>query len=233
MTLLQATSTTVRRGSSMSLRPITTNTKVHGRIEARGLHPLPANSPSAAPGRDGGETRGRCATMEKQNKMHRFIVSMISRRPCLRAFTCAGSLSLFSPFFSLLSSLFSLLSSLFSLLLVVVVSRHLDPKSRVTYSTQYLLFCLCSLLSFLFSVFSLLSALFSLLSSLFSLLSSLFSLLSSLFSLLSSLFSLFSFSLLSSLFFLLFYFLSSLYFFPFFSLLLFFLHPIESALIPL
>ena len=89
-----------------------------------------------------------------------------------------------------LSFLFSLLSSLFSLLLVVVVSRHLDPKSRVTYSTQYLLFCLCSLLSFLFSVFSLLSALFPLLSSLFSLLSSLFSLLSSLFSLLSSLFSL-------------------------------------------
>ena len=28
------------------------------------------NSPSAAPSRDGGETRGRCATMEKQNKMH-------------------------------------------------------------------------------------------------------------------------------------------------------------------
>ena len=26
------------------------------------------NSPSTAPGRDGGETRGRCATMEKQNK---------------------------------------------------------------------------------------------------------------------------------------------------------------------
>ena len=36
------------------------------------------NSPSTAPGRDGGETRGRCATMEKQNKMHRCIVSTIS-----------------------------------------------------------------------------------------------------------------------------------------------------------
>ena len=54
MTLLQATSTTVRRGSSMSLRPITTNTKVHGRIEARGLHPLPAKQRHLLP-----RTRGR------------------------------------------------------------------------------------------------------------------------------------------------------------------------------
>merc|ERR1712185_10239 len=55
---------------------------------------------------------------------------------------------------SLFCDLFSLLSSLFSLLSVVVVSRHLDPKSRVTYSTQSLLFCLCSLLSLLRSLVS-------------------------------------------------------------------------------
>ena len=57
--------------------------------------------------------------------------------------------------FCLSRTIFFLLSSAGALhLLVVVVSRHLDPKSRVTYSTQSLLFCLCSLLSFLFSVFS-------------------------------------------------------------------------------
>ena len=60
-----------------------------------------------------------------------------ANKPCcqsiwgsLAAFFVISSLfSLLSSLFSLLSSLFSLLSSLFSLLLVVVVSRHLDPKS--------------------------------------------------------------------------------------------------------
>ena len=85
-------------------------------------------------------THGRCATMEKQNKMQ--------SRAFVRSRAQARSL------FFLLSSLFSLLSSLFSHLLVVVVSRLLDPKCRVTHSTQSLPFFLFSLPPFIFFLLS-------------------------------------------------------------------------------
>ena len=165
---------------------------------AKGTH-----SPSAAPSRDGGETRGRCATMEKQNKMADSAELEWAERALSSRLTTRALVSATNDWDTTLSrrkprsraqarSVFSLLSSLLSLLPSPCRRSLATPRSQESSHLLDSISSLLSLLSSLFPLLCVLASLCSLLSSVFPLLSSLFSLLSFIFFLLSSIFSLLS-----------------------------------------